>query len=184
VAPEEKVFCIFDFIWNELRRAMNDPMKHLPYAPYLMYMIEKVANVRYPKDVAHEPLHHIRYRAKKQPKQHKTKFVGSYSVAPRQDGDLVYAPPPRRSRRALGSMVKCFLKSIFNMCKAIAIDTNENCWDIIEIKSHLGLPTNPYRELPDFDDPFAEWDAQDAAARKEEEEDNDGNNEEDDKESE
>jgi hypothetical protein len=48
MAPDEEGFCIFDFIWNELRRAMNDPMKHLPYAPCLMYMIERVTNVRYP----------------------------------------------------------------------------------------------------------------------------------------
>jgi hypothetical protein len=33
MAPDEEGFCIFDFIWNELRRAMNDPMKYLPYAP-------------------------------------------------------------------------------------------------------------------------------------------------------
>jgi hypothetical protein len=33
MAPDEEGFCVFDFIWNELRRAMNDPMKHLPYAP-------------------------------------------------------------------------------------------------------------------------------------------------------
>jgi hypothetical protein len=38
MAPDEEGFCIFDFIWNELRRAMNDLMKHLPYAPYLMYV--------------------------------------------------------------------------------------------------------------------------------------------------
>jgi hypothetical protein len=36
MAPDQEGFCIFDFIWNELRRAMNDPMKYLPYAPYLM----------------------------------------------------------------------------------------------------------------------------------------------------
>jgi hypothetical protein len=48
------------------------------------------------------------------------------------------------------------LKSIFSMCKTIATETNENRRDIIEIKSHLGLPTDPYRELPEFDDPFAE----------------------------
>jgi hypothetical protein len=40
MAPDEEGFCIHDFIWNELRRAMNDPMKYLPYVPYLMYMIE------------------------------------------------------------------------------------------------------------------------------------------------
>jgi hypothetical protein len=59
-------------------------------------------------------------------------------------------------------MIKRVLKTIFSMCKTIATETNENRRDIIEIKSHLGLPTDPYRELPEFDDPFAEWDAQDA----------------------
>jgi hypothetical protein len=45
MAPDEEGFCIFDFMWNELRTAMNDPMKYLPYSPYLMYMIERVTNV-------------------------------------------------------------------------------------------------------------------------------------------
>jgi hypothetical protein len=49
------------------------------------------------------------------------------------------------------------------MCKHIAGEANENRRDIIEIKGHLGLPTDSYRELPDFDDPFAEWDVMDAA---------------------
>jgi hypothetical protein len=40
-------------------------------------------------------------------------------------------------------MIKRVLKSIFSMCKTIATETNENRWDIIEIKSHLGLPTGP-----------------------------------------
>jgi hypothetical protein len=44
----------------------------------------------------------------------------------------------------------------------MATETNENRRDIIQIKSHLGLPIDPYRELPTFDDPFVEWDAQDA----------------------
>jgi hypothetical protein len=78
-------------------------------------------------------------------------------------------------------MIKRVLKSIFSMCKTIATVTNENRQDIIEIKSHLGLPTDPYRELPEFDDPFAEWDAQDAGERQEEEaeEDNEDEEEED-----
>jgi hypothetical protein len=37
---------------------------------------------------------------------------------------------------------------------------NENHHDIIEIKSHLGLPTDTYHELPQFDDPFSEWEPQ------------------------
>jgi hypothetical protein len=50
------------------------------------------------------------------------------------------------------------------MCKTATQEINENHRDIIEIKSHLGLPTDPYHELPEFDDPFAEWDAADEAA--------------------
>jgi hypothetical protein len=60
MAPDEEGFCIFDFIWNELRRAINDPMKYLPCGPYLMYMIERVTNLRYPKEVVHEPFRHLR----------------------------------------------------------------------------------------------------------------------------
>jgi hypothetical protein len=83
-------------------------------------------------------------------------------------------------------MIKRVLKSIFSMCKTMATETNENCQDILEIKSHLGLPTDPYRELPEFDDPFAEWDAQDAEEGQEEgaEEDNEEEEEEDDDDSE
>jgi hypothetical protein len=75
-------------------------------------------------------------------------------------------------------MIKRVLKSIFSMCKTITTETNENRCDIIEIKSHLGLPTDPYRELPEFDDPFAEWDAQGAHEEEEEE----GNEEEEEEE--
>jgi hypothetical protein len=180
MAPDEEGFCIFDFIWNELRRAMNDPIKYLPYAPYLMYMIERVTNIRYPKDVVHEPFRHLRDRAKKAPKARM--YVGSSSVAPRRD-DVPTAPsPPRPPRWHRGSMIKRVLKSIFSMCKTMATETNENRRDIIEIKSHLGLPSDPYRELPTFDDPFAKWDTQDEEEGQEEEEgeEEDNNEEEED----
>jgi hypothetical protein len=176
MAPDEEDFCIFDFIWNELRRAMNDPMKYLPYGPYIMYLIDRVTNFCYLKDVVHEPFRHLRDQAKKPPKGHK--YVGSSSAAPRHDDMPVASSPPRPPRRHRGSMIKRVLKSIFSMCKTMATETNENRWDIIEIKSHLGLPTDPYRELPEFDDPFAEWDAQDAEEEQEEGEEEDNEEEE------
>ena len=46
-----------DYMWNELQRVMIDPDKHLPYAPYIMYMIERVTKITFPKDHKHEPLH-------------------------------------------------------------------------------------------------------------------------------
>jgi hypothetical protein len=99
MASDEEGFCIFDFIWNELRRAIDDPMKYLPYAPYLMYMVERVTNILYPKDVVHGPFCHLRDRAKKVPKARK--YVGSSRAAPRCD-DVPAAPslprPPCHTR--------------------------------------------------------------------------------------
>ena len=46
-----------DFIWNEIRRTMIEAKKSLPAAPYIMYMIERVTKVTFPKTVKHEPLH-------------------------------------------------------------------------------------------------------------------------------
>jgi hypothetical protein len=68
----------------------------------------------------------------------------------------------------------------------MATETNENRRNIIEIKSHLGLPTDSYHELPTFDDSFAEWDAQDEEEGQEEgeEEDNEEEEEEEDGDSE
>jgi len=49
------------------------------------------------------------------------------------------------------------------MCKNIASEVNDNHRDIQAIKAHMGLPLDAHDELPAFDDPFAEWDAADAA---------------------
>jgi hypothetical protein len=77
-------------------------------------------------------------------------------------------------------MIKRVLKSIFSTCKTMATEGNENRRDIIEIKSHLGLPTDPYRELPTFDYPFAEWDTQYEKEGQEEEDNEEEDEEEDD----
>jgi hypothetical protein len=156
VMPGGRPFSIMDFI------SMNDLQKFLPSAPYLMYMIERVTKVTFPKDCKHAALH----------------------LCPRS-GDAPHAPPlhagatrnprfdPAPSHSGISSsshhghhdsFIKRALKSIFSMCKTATHEINENRHDIIEIKCHLGLPANPYHELPEFDDTFAEWDAADEAA--------------------
>jgi len=60
--------------------------------------------------------------------------------------------------------VKKALGNLFGMCRNIAQDVHENTRSINEIRGLLGLPLDSHRELPDFDDPFAEWDAADEAA--------------------
>ena len=49
------------------------------------------------------------------------------------------------------------------MCKTIASEVNENRRDIQAIKAHMGLHMDAHDPLSEFDDPFAEWDAADAA---------------------
>ncbi|RLN41538.1 putative callose synthase 6 [Panicum miliaceum] len=160
--PGGRPFCIMDFIWNEMRRAMCDPTKFLPSAPYIMYMIERVTKISFPKDCKHEPLHLHPHSGNAPP------------GAPRHAGatrNLRFDPPTSHVgacsssyRDHSGSFIKRALKSIFGMCKSISQELNENHRDIIEIKIHLGLPYDPYHELHDVDDPFAEWDAADEAA--------------------
>jgi hypothetical protein len=41
------------FIWVELSLAMGDGRRGLPYAPYLMFMIERVTGLRFSKDGIH-----------------------------------------------------------------------------------------------------------------------------------
>jgi len=40
-------------MWHELRIAMDDGRKGLPYAPYLMFMIERVTGYKFDKDGLH-----------------------------------------------------------------------------------------------------------------------------------
>ena len=46
-------FNIPQFIWHELRLVMEDGRKGLPYASYLMFLIERVTWINFPKDGMH-----------------------------------------------------------------------------------------------------------------------------------
>jgi hypothetical protein len=52
-APE---FSVGDFIWQEIKHLFEDPKKICSYSPYIMYMIEKVTKMEFPKNVTHKPL--------------------------------------------------------------------------------------------------------------------------------
>ena len=52
-APGGDRFNVPRFMWRELRNAMEDGRKGIPYAPYLMFMIERVTDYRFEKDSLH-----------------------------------------------------------------------------------------------------------------------------------
>ncbi|KAG2594390.1 hypothetical protein PVAP13_5NG642166 [Panicum virgatum] len=160
--PSGKPFCIMDFSWNELRRTIIEAKKSLPAAPYIMYMFERVTKVTFPKTIKHEPLH-LRARSGDAPP-----LPPSHAGATRNPR---YDPAPSSlgassssRHRHHDSFVKRALRSLFGMCRNIAQDVHENARSINEIRGHMGLHLDPHRELPAFDDPFAEWDAADEAA--------------------
>jgi len=43
-------FSISRYIWNKIHDATEDSVKHLPYAPYIMHIIEKVSGIHFPYD--------------------------------------------------------------------------------------------------------------------------------------
>jgi hypothetical protein len=52
-APSGDRFNVPRFLWTELRLAVEDGRRGLPYAPYLMFMIERVTGFYFPKDGMH-----------------------------------------------------------------------------------------------------------------------------------
>jgi hypothetical protein len=51
--PDGEKFNVGRFIWVQLAYAMDDARRSLPYAPYLMFMIERVSGYIFPKDGFH-----------------------------------------------------------------------------------------------------------------------------------
>jgi hypothetical protein len=51
--PDGDKFNVPHFIWVELSLAMDDRRRGRPYAPYLMFMIERVTGLRFSKDGIH-----------------------------------------------------------------------------------------------------------------------------------
>jgi hypothetical protein len=49
-------FCVFDFIWEEIKAISERPLKSCGYAPYLMHMIERVTGRTFGCDNEHHPL--------------------------------------------------------------------------------------------------------------------------------
>jgi len=123
--PGGRPFCIMDFLWNELRRTMIEAKKSLPAAPYIMYMIERVTKVTFPKTIKHEPLHMCACSGDAPPPP--PSHAGStrnprYDPAPSSLG-----ASSSSHRRHHYSFVKRALRSLFGMCRNIAQDVHEKC---------------------------------------------------------
>jgi hypothetical protein len=49
-------FSVFDFIWEEIKAILENPLKSCGYAPYLMHMIERVTAMTFFCEKEYHPL--------------------------------------------------------------------------------------------------------------------------------
>lgn len=49
-------FFVSHYIWNRIFHASEDVVKHFPYAPYIMHIIEQVLGIKFPIDAHHAML--------------------------------------------------------------------------------------------------------------------------------
>ena len=99
-------FSVAHFLWEEIVFTSKSPIKSCGYAPYLMFIIERISKKTFVKEIKHEP-----YRMRPLNIQ-----------APSPSPSPPHAPPSSRpfaSRRAPprgSSFIKSALKAIFKIC--------------------------------------------------------------------
>jgi hypothetical protein len=154
--PDGERFNIPRFIWVELAYAMDDGRRSLPYAPYLMFKIERVTGQRFSKDCFHTV-----YNIKK---THGGRG-GSGTAAYHSSGGTSFAhidiPESSRSggkrkNKKFAKMAE-WLKAIFTTCTYVANTTYEDQLEgqeaIREARELAGLPPlPPIQPPPQFPD--------------------------------
>ena len=100
-APGGDKFNVPRFMWQENRVAMDDARKELPYAPYLMFVIERVTGYRFVKDGLHE-----QYKIGKARHAKTSETIASPSDVPESS---------RSGRKKKNKMVQ-WIKAIFGKC--------------------------------------------------------------------
>ena len=112
-------FSVMDFIVQEIYSASLDTRKVLPFAPYLMRMIETETELIFEKECKHQPLrshvprltrpHHETIRRELEEEW----AARAEAAAPHASAST---PPPEASRRRPSSTIAAMLKRILNAC--------------------------------------------------------------------
>jgi len=141
-APGGDKFNVPHFMWQEIRVAVDDARKGLPYAPYLMFVIERVTGIRFVKDRLHE-----QYKIEKARHAKASETIASPSDVPKSS---------RSGRKKMNKMVQ-WIKAILTTCTYAARTTYEDRLENREAnqeaRERVGLPPLPLVESPSrFDD--------------------------------
>jgi hypothetical protein len=148
--PNGEKFNMPRFMWVELGFAMDDGRRDLPYAPYLMFLIERVTGLRYLKDGFHQA-----YKIKK--------TLGGAAPTHRASSSFDHEDLPEgpcsRSRRS-GSWkrkISSWMKAMFGKCSYAVERAYDTQREQRELRGqHLPtlppVPSPPVYYLPNLSD--------------------------------
>ena len=129
-------FSIGHYIWDKIFQASEDTVKHFPYAPYIMHIIEQVSSLKFPMDATRTVLkisNKMSLQAKNALKKGASGASGSRSRSRTHSCSRSSPPPASRSRHASSeeapsstsgkrspNKFKFFMKYMFGACCASA----------------------------------------------------------------
>jgi hypothetical protein len=153
-------FSITDFMWRKIEQAANDPHKSLPYASFLMYIIEQVVGHSFHHNVVHKSysMRHLGPKgtggssapspSTRGPTTHASSrgaYRGGATTAPTHSSS-------ERHRRG-GSIIKYELGKLW---EAFCYKAEKDDRRLRRIEQHLQIDP-PESPLCEFRDPFAEY---------------------------
>ena len=117
------------FMWQEIRVAMDDARKGLPYAPYLMFVIERVTGYQFVKNGLHE-----QYKIEKARHAKTSETIASPSDVPESSRS--------GTKKRKNKMVQ-WIKALFGKCTYAAERAYETQLEQREMRASANLPPLP-----------------------------------------
>ena len=141
--PGARTFSVSRFIWYEICHSLNDGRNNLSYAPYLMYIIERVSGLIFKKDGEHQP-----YQLKHWCHARKEAAMKAFSEPETPAAPTTSAGPSSSTPK--DKKFSKLLKNIFSMCKYSSCQVYEARKDINRLLNHANLPAEHLSTPPIF----------------------------------
>jgi hypothetical protein len=147
--PGARPFSVSRFIWFNLIDVTESGKCNLPYAAYIMYMIEMVSGISFKKDVEHAS-----YRVKQWHHQKKMQVVEDYIIKKvgSKQGETSRAPMPAGLHKLRG-----MVRDTWRFCNWSATQIYEMRQDMNKLLKHQGLPFNAILPPPPIFTEFPEY---------------------------
>jgi hypothetical protein len=148
--PGAKPFSVSKFIWFNLVEVTESGKCNLPYAPYIMYMIEMVSGISFKKDVEHAS-----YQVKQWQHQKKQQVVEEHILKKASSEQHKGEEGPSRAPMPTGlHKLRGMVRDTWRFCNWTATQLFELREDMNRLLKHQGLSFNamlpPPPIFPDF----------------------------------